>query len=260
MKALVCIPNYGENQLLYLHQALIAYDDMRQFEVDVVIHTTTRVDLSRYAFRGTQIACDPAIGRDLAICHRKTMDQARDDYDLFIYAENDVLITEQNLLTFCEVTKKLPDPYVAGFIRYERNRKKLDDPELYLPDAHPSGGRMVKGHIVVNGIPCARLRNLHSGCFVLTRSQLKRAMRSPFFHYFNRADPLNREVGATFVYIGCGLQKVIPIDLIDGLMVHHLPDKFVMLDEPPWNNTPCYTLTELKGFIADAERRNIPGQ
>lgn len=258
MKTLVCISNYGESQLLYLHQLLIAYNSMGRFEVEVVLHTTISVDFSRYSLQAKQIACDPAIGRDLALCHRKVMDQAQDDYDLFIYTENDVLITEQNLQTFCELTETLPEPYVAGFIRYERNRKNPDDGEMYLPDAHPSSGRVYKGHLFLNGVPCVRLRNLHQGCFVLTRPQLKRALKSPFFHYYNRADPLNREVGATFVYIGCGLQKVIPIERIDQLMIHHLPDKYLHLDEPPWNKTPPYTLAELKRFIADAEKRHSP--
>ncbi|MBM3836833.1 MAG: hypothetical protein FJ398_02520 [Verrucomicrobia bacterium] len=255
MKTLVCISNYGDGQLLYLHQILIAYDNMSGFEVDVVLHTTVPLDLSRYAFRATQIPCDPAMGRDLALCHRKVMDEAQDQYDLFIYTENDVLIAEDNLRAFCETNAVLPEPYVAGFIRYERNRERPDDPEMYLPDAHPSGGRVLKGQLVLNGLRCARLRNLHQGCSVLTRAQLKCAMKSPFYHYYNRGDPLNREVGASFVYIGCGLQKVIPIDRLEELMIHHLSDKYVHLDEPPWNKTPPYTLTELKRFIADSEKR-----
>ena len=57
------------------------------------------------------------------------MAEAEDDYDFFIYAENDLLITEQNLLAFCETTEKLPEPFVVGFIRYERNRKNPADGE-----------------------------------------------------------------------------------------------------------------------------------
>ena len=70
MKALVCISNYGDSQLLYLHQALIAYDNMERFKFDVVLHTTQEVDLSRYSFRANQVLCDPAIGHDMALRHR----------------------------------------------------------------------------------------------------------------------------------------------------------------------------------------------
>lgn len=257
MKTLVCIANYGESQLLYLHELLIEYDNMERFQINVVLHTTTKVDLSRYSFAARQILCDPAIGRELAVCHREVMLEAQDDYELFIYSENDTLINEQNLLAFCEATEKLPDPYVVGFIRYERNRERPDDLEMYLPDAHPSGGRVLEEQLTINNARYAKLRNRHQGCFVLTRHQLKRAAQSPFFNYYNRSDPLNREVGATFVYIGCGLQKVIPVDRIDHLMIRHLPDKYVNLDEPPWNQTPPCTLSELKALFADTNK--LPG-
>lgn len=252
MKALVCISNYGDSQLLYLHQLLISYDNMGRFEMDIVLHTTTRLDLDRYSFQARQILCDPAVGRDLALRHREVMVEAQDRYDVFIYTENDILITEQNLLAFWGVSKRLPDPYVAGLIRFERNRRRLDDPELYLPDAHPAYGPVYQGEVTAGNVRCAMLRNPHQGCYVLTRPQLKRAMKGKFFNYFVPSDRLNLEIGATFVYIGCGLQKVIPIDDIDHLLVHHLPDKYVNLDEPPWNQTPPYTLAELKACFAGA--------
>ena len=249
MKALVCISNYGDAQLLYLHQLLIAYDNMGHFEVDIVLHTTTKLDLGRYSFQAQQCLCDPAVGRDLALQHREVMIGAQDRYDLFIYTENDILITEENLLTFWKVSASLPDPYVAGFLRYERNRKRPDDGQLYLPDAHPAYGEVYQGHLIAGNVRCAKLRNLHQGCFVLTQPQLKRAMQSKFFKYYVPADRLNLEVGATFVYIGCGLQKVIPVEHVDQLLVHHLPDKYVSLDEPPWNQTPPLTLQELKALF-----------
>lgn len=258
MKLLVCISNYGEGQLSYLHQVLSAYSEMKHFSVDIILHTTQALDLSRFPIQQRQILCDPVVGRDLAMFHREIMIESQNDYDLFVYSENDILISEQNLLTLCAATKNLPDPYAIGFIRYERNRKNPGDSELYLPDAHPSGGRVYKGEVIVNGVRYAKLRNLHQGCFVLTRDQLKRATKSRFFSYYNRGDPLNREVGATFVYIGCGLQKIIPVDLIDQLLIHHLPDKYVNLDEAPWNKTPPYTVNDLKRFIAQSNKPDAP--
>ena len=40
-------------------------------------------------------------------------------YDLFIYSEDDTLITERNIDAFVKVTKILPEEYIAGFIRHE---------------------------------------------------------------------------------------------------------------------------------------------
>lgn len=248
-KVLVCLSNYGDQQLLYLHQLFIAYDRVKHFQIDLILHTTAAVDLNRYSFRVHQVLCDPAIKRDLALKHRQVMINAQDRYDLFVYSENDMLITEPHLLAFCQATANLPDPYVAGFIRYERNRRRSDDEELYLPDAHPLCGGVYQAEHFIRGRRYIELMNRHQGFFLLTQDQLKRAIQSPLFGRYIPGEPLNLEIGASLVYIGCGMRKVIPVDVIDDLMVHHLSDKYVNSDDPPWNTTPPHTLRSLKALF-----------
>ncbi|MBM3835321.1 MAG: hypothetical protein FJ403_19010 [Verrucomicrobia bacterium] len=245
MKALVCIPNHGAKQLSFLERVLLAWDSMTQFRADIILHTTEQLDLSRYAFKSEQILCDPALRFDLAFEHRKVMVERQDQYDLFIYSENDVLITETNLLAFCEATQPLPFPYVVGFVRFERNRKRSEDQELYLPDVHPSVPYF-EGRVEIHGRSCLVLRNKHQGCFVLTREQLKWVIQSGHFTGVLPPPLRSLEVAATLVYLMCGLKKVLPMDYIDSLMIHHMSDKYVNADEPPWNITPPRTLKDLK--------------
>ncbi|MDA1276150.1 MAG: hypothetical protein O2960_19215 [Verrucomicrobia bacterium] len=254
IKTLVCISNYGDGQIHYLHRLLDQYNRMNRFETEIVLQTTTPVDLNRYSFRSSQMMFKPDIKFDLAMQHRRVMIDKQDDFDLFIYAENDILITEENLIAFCDSNEFLPHPYAAGFIRYEHFKGIQDDAEKYLPDAHPAGGSVFDGEISLSGRRCIRLTNRHQGCFVLTRAHLKQAIQSPHFNFYFPKDPLNREVGASFVYIGCSIQRVIPWEFVDRLMIHHLPDKYVNLNEPPWNETRPHTLTTLKALVTHEVR------
>lgn len=251
-KALVCISNFGTGQMHYLHRSLEEYNRMARFQIQVVLHTTVPVDVDGYSFATKQEAFDPSIGFDLAMQHRRLMIEQQDDYDLFIYAENDILIREDNLLAFCEASEHLPLPYAVGFIRYEFFKGDPPDDAMYFPDAHPECGAVYDGQVTVSGLRCIKLANRHQGCFVLTRAQLKAAMHSPHFNFYFPQDPLNREIGASFVYIACGIQRVIPLEYIDRLMIHHLADKYVNLDEPPWNKVRPHSLASLKKLFDEA--------
>lgn len=252
IKTLVCISNFGDSQMHYLHQLFEEYNQMKHFEIDIALHTTVSVDFDRYSFKAKQQIFDPSIGYDLALQHRRLMIEGQDEYDLFIYAENDILIREDNLLAFCEAYPLVPHPHAVGFLRYEHFKGTTQDEAMYLPDAHPECGAVHDGDELISGLRCIKLVNRHQGCFVLSQAQLKEVMKSPHFNFFYPKDPLNREVGATFVYIGCGLQRVIPWDYMDRLMVHHLADKYVNLNEPPWNQVRPHSLESLKKFFNEA--------
>ena len=53
-------------------------------------------------------------------------------YELFIYSEDDTLITEKNIDLFMEITQILPNKYIGGFIRYEISKSG----RKYYPDFH----------------------------------------------------------------------------------------------------------------------------
>ncbi len=249
-KVLVCISNYGSDQIQYLYEVLHQYYKMKEFEFDVVLQTTEQIDLR--PFSGKRIFVEvflPAIGRGLAYQHRKVMIHLRNRYDLFIYTENDMLITEENLLAFCRETEKLPSQFICGFLRYERNRANLDDKELYLIDCHPVAG-VKEATFNIHGERYISIVNKHQGCFVVTRPQLEIAIKSGGF---DSPPPPSMygllESAASDVYLRCGLIKLISVAEIDHLIVRHLSDKYFNTDVWPWRATLPHTLSSLKDLF-----------
>ena len=49
--------------------------------------------------------------------HKKIFSERIEDYDLFIYSEDDVLVTWKNIQTFLHLTKMLPKNDICGFLR-----------------------------------------------------------------------------------------------------------------------------------------------
>lgn len=247
MKALVCISNFGLGQLDLLAQVVSAYAGLREYQNSVVLHTTVRVDNLDHP-QLTQVLCDSSLQRDLAFQHRKLMIEAQDEYDLFIYSENDILMTEANLVAFCEESTSLSPNYVIGFLRFEQIHANDSKLESYLPDAHPTQP-VLERKIILNGRRYFQPANRHQGCFILTREQLKKAIQTGRFARFIPGFELNLEAAASNVYFSMGLTKVIPYDRMDDLLLHHLSDKYVNLTDEPWASVQPHTVLSLKRFI-----------
>src|SRR5580692_7858976 len=116
MKILVAVANYGTKAMKYLSQVLAAYRAM-PWGVKVVVMSNIPKDL------GSDIEVlvglpDPN-PRSLPFGYKKIFAERANDFDLFIYTEDDVLITEQNVRSFLRATELLPEKYIAGFLRSE---------------------------------------------------------------------------------------------------------------------------------------------
>ncbi len=55
----------------------------------------------------------------LPFAHKQIFAQKLEDYDLFVYSEDDIGVTEGHLRAFLEVTEQLQPDEIAGFLRYE---------------------------------------------------------------------------------------------------------------------------------------------
>ncbi len=236
MKILVCISNYGDKNLNYLRSVLSEYYKM-SYEIDIIIDSTIKFDISDFTDKLNIkiILHDELIKGRLVFEHRKTMIANLNKYDLFIYSENDILITETNISTFFKITKNLPKKFITGFLRYEKNTQTSKG---YLIDAHPDFPFIRKKKIVINNKRYFQLYNLHSGCFIVINKQLQKAINSKGFStnfhtkFFHREGYGGLESGATDIYTQCGFKhKILPFsDDLDDLIIHHLPNKYINLD------------------------------
>ena len=118
MRILVAIASYGTKNLKYLQALLTEYRRM-PFEVDVVVLSNEPKELGEDV--EVLVGLPTRNPRSLPFGHKALFAERAKDYDLFIYSEDDTLITERNIRAFLDAIGVLPAHEIAGFLRV-RNR------------------------------------------------------------------------------------------------------------------------------------------
>jgi 2-polyprenyl-3-methyl-5-hydroxy-6-metoxy-1,4-benzoquinol methylase len=222
-KILVAIASFGVNNDSYLACLIKEYQSM-SFHVDIVVIS----NLQKEVGPGVELSIVDLRGKNpwsLPFAHKKLLASGVDHYDLFVYSEDDTLITEANLRAFQRVSRVLPETEIAGFFRFERTPRG----ELHFPDAHdhfhwdPASVRS-RGEFKF-----AHFTNEHSACYALSRQQLRHAIDSGGFlvEPHSNGKYLLLETAATDPYTQCGLTKLVCVSHFEDFLVHHLPDKYV---------------------------------
>jgi len=94
IRVLVAIANFGAKNDGYLRQLINEYQSM-PFDVDIVVLSNLHKDLGSEV----ELVAVDLQGRDpwtLPFAHKEILASRLNDYDLFIYSEDDTLITERN--------------------------------------------------------------------------------------------------------------------------------------------------------------------
>jgi 2-polyprenyl-3-methyl-5-hydroxy-6-metoxy-1,4-benzoquinol methylase len=221
MKILAAIANFGTKNLPYLETVLNAYRSMSRYRVDLVVLSNIPKHL------GPDIEVKVGLPTkdpwSLPFAHKQLFAQRVDDYDLFVYSEDDTLIAQHNIDAFVDVTQVLPEECIAGFLRYEVS----PDGRRYYSTIHgsyhwdPHSVFQIAGHVF------AHFTNEHSACFILTRRQLERAIASGGFLSPPRQGRYDMLVtAATDPYTQCGMKKVICVSRLEEFSLHHLPNAY----------------------------------
>lgn len=219
----MAIASYGTSNDGYVAQLIEQYRAM-PFETHIVL--LSNIDKSE-AFPGTETLIVDLRGKNpwsLPFPHKQMFAERLNEYDLFIYSENDTPITENNIRSFLEVSEGLAENEIAGFLRYEKGPNgSLNYPEVHGyfhwdPQSVRRRGEQVFAHFT----------NEHSACYILTRQQLKRALDSGGFLVEPHAGKYDLLCSAaTDPYTQCGFEKLTCISRLDDFLVHHLPNKYV---------------------------------
>lgn len=129
MKILVAIANHGTKNMGYLATLLNEYRSM-PFDTDIVVLSNIPKDLGSDV--EVILGCPTKDPWSLPFGHKEVFADRISDYDLFIYSEDDTLITERNIRAFLKAVEVLPKQEIPGFIRFELieiGREELfDDP------------------------------------------------------------------------------------------------------------------------------------
>jgi 2-polyprenyl-3-methyl-5-hydroxy-6-metoxy-1,4-benzoquinol methylase len=222
LRVLVAIANYGTSNDRYLDRIIAEYRSM-SFDIDIVV--LSNID-KKSACGGIECLVGlPAKNPwSLPFAHKKLFADRRDRYDLFIYSEDDILITERNLRAWLEVSALLAEDEIAGFLRVEFGGAGTRS----YPDAHANFHWDASSVRRRGNYTLARFTNEHAACYVLTRAQLHRALNSGGFDvapHEGKYDLLC--TAATDPYTQCGLTKLIPVDHLDAFTVHHMSNRYV---------------------------------
>jgi 2-polyprenyl-3-methyl-5-hydroxy-6-metoxy-1,4-benzoquinol methylase len=221
LKVLVAISSYGVSNDQHLVCLLDEYRAM-PYAVDIVVFSNIPKNL------GPDV--EVVVGlptRDpwsLPFAHKQLFVDRSSSYDLFIYSEDDILISRKHVDAFLSASAVLADDELAGFFRFER----AEDGTLSYPDVHWHYHWDIRSVCSKGGYSFAFFTNEHAACYMLSRAQLHQARKSGGFlvgpHQGRYGLP---ESAATDPYTRCGFTKLVCVSHLDDFLVHHLPNKYV---------------------------------
>ena len=221
MRVLAVIAHHGTKNRPFLLRMLQSFDRM-EHDVDVVVVCEEPKDLPSKVEQVVGLPSEDP--RSLPFAHRSIFVDRADDFDLFVYSEDDTLIEQRHLDRYIELQRQLPDDMITGFMRFEE---------------HPDGSRSystIHSHYRwlpssvrrIGDLTFARFTNDHAACYALTREQLHRAIASGGFLVESHTGRYGMlETAATDIYTQCGLTKLLCVEHIEDQLVHHMPNVYL---------------------------------
>eukprot|EP00531_Pseudo-nitzschia_arenysensis_P007505 CAMPEP_0116137848 /NCGR_PEP_ID=MMETSP0329-20121206/12460_1 /TAXON_ID=697910 /ORGANISM="Pseudo-nitzschia arenysensis, Strain B593" /LENGTH=444 /DNA_ID=CAMNT_0003632777 /DNA_START=167 /DNA_END=1501 /DNA_ORIENTATION=- len=278
-KILIAIAAYDFSQIPHLGEVLDAYQDLcltGASNVDVVIHATvaypvTLIDLlnsrvlpgCKDVFSITIVLKPQSLKLHLVDCHRELFYSKIDDYDLFIYTEDDIRVPPRVIGAYLAETKKVQSivglqassDFNVGIVRYEYDFPSnvvMDDKTRHATQNvsrvywehgfYPVIGeavRFLKSKQLKDDY--VQMQNVHQGMFLATPFLLKAWKERKNCNFdvarnrpAKKNNPHQPAEGTQRVWMSskmlygrrhCGVEQVIPIDSFETLTVLHLPNK-----------------------------------
>ena len=227
---LIAIPHHGTKNRIYFFQMLKEFNSFKKYNIFLHVFSTEEFNFDEFDnLTITQHIFDNNIGQILTHKHKSLFYENRNNYDYFMYCEDDVLITESIMDAFVEEQNNLPVQYICGFLRYEL---KENNSYKFLCDSHPchsihrGGYDIIKNNYILNNKEYFEPYNIHQASYVIPKNIFNNI---PFEKYLSDT---NNYVGilegaASNIFFKCGLTRVIPRDKIKKLLIHHLPNTYV---------------------------------
>ena len=225
MKILTTIACYSGNSNEYIEEVANQVKNIS----DVVIFSPERMNID-----GVNIEIrEKSLGKNLVFEPRKYMLDRLDEYDYFLYNEDDVLIKEESLLYAIEVNEIISNEDIqnnVGFLRYELENDVPEFVDLNPGNSIHTGGNgvsdIIKYVTKIGDEYYFHPWNLHSGNFLLSKYQVKVLDHNGLFD----VKPSNTYAG--LLESGASgfnhyLKKVTPTSNYKKLMTHHMSNKYI---------------------------------
>src|SRR5262249_17449998 len=129
LSVLVALASYGTSNDHYLSQLIQEYRSM-SCHVDIVVLS----NLEKQLGPGIEVLVGLPNRNpwSLPFPHKRLFAERLEKYDIFVYSEDDMLITEKHLCAFLKVSGALREDEIPGFIRIE----KSSNGQASYPDFH----------------------------------------------------------------------------------------------------------------------------
>ena len=246
---LAVLVNYGDEQLDYLQEVVTALKKFEKYRVTVVVHSNITLDQVKGIDQVKLFEKQPGVrsltdvlfklklgvkwtGRMfdlnlLPMTCRKTIVEAANQYDYYIFSENDHLWLEHHLDNFLEYEAILPINRIAGLIQYEANESGK-----YFPGHHAHYGWDLDSIEVHGGKIFAHFTNVHQASFLISNTQLSRILETKDFGNFLSKDSYSTKCRTnTDLYQYCGMKKLICVSDFEENLIHHLPNIYINGDK-----------------------------
>lgn len=220
-RLLVAIASYGEKNLEFLRQIIQTYQSMT-FEVDVVVLSDAPKNLGDSV--KVVVGLPAKNPWSLPFAHKPIFAANVKRYDLFVYTEDDIGVTENQIRAFVRASVATEPDEIPGYLRYEvdQNNMKL------LTDVHGSFHWKPESAKRRGSYTIAEFSNDHAGFYVVNQQQLSRAissgeyLREPYEGRYGLP-----ETAATDIYTCCGFRKVICVSNFDDFFIRHMSNLYV---------------------------------
>lgn len=225
MKILTTIASYAGNENKYLEPVV---NELKQVS-DVVIFSPEIINID-----GVKTEIRPkSLQHGLVFEPRQYILDHLDEYDYFLYNEDDIFINCDSLLFAIEVNEKLIKQnlqYNVGFLRYELENNIPEFVDLSPYNSVHMGGNGVSDIIryitQIHSEYYFNAWNPHAGNFLFSREQIKLLYANGHFSTKPEATFAGiLESGATgFCDV---ILKYTPVTNYKKLMVHHMSNKYI---------------------------------
>mmetsp|Transcript_19009 Transcript_19009/g.28722 ORF Transcript_19009/g.28722 Transcript_19009/m.28722 type:complete len:340 (-) Transcript_19009:555-1574(-) len=164
---------------------------------------------------------------EMTMQHRREVKKRLNDFDIFLYAEDDVLIEMRHVLAYYKYSKKLAraqngQKYLLGFQRFEKSGIGMGAQQVMWENGIDSWHAVeIANELYVTMV------NPHAGAWMATQAEL-RAMEEKCnaLRILKTANSFTRVRAAGWnMYLNCGRRKVLPVADFANFIIHHLPDK-----------------------------------
>lgn len=221
VRLLVGITSFGDKNIGLLKHVINTYEAM-PLKVDVVVFSNAPKDLGPTV--KVEIGLPSKDPWSLPFAHKAYFTTHSKEYDIFIYTEDDIIVTFENIQAFLKITPALAENEIAGFIRYEVG----PDGNRSMPEIHAGFHWKADSVKMRATYGVAEHTNEHAGFYLLTQGQLVKAIESGGFLRAPYTDQYDLAcTAATDPYLRCGFTRVVCFSELEAFLIHHASNRYV---------------------------------